>query len=340
VSEELGVRYVLEGSVQRSDDRVRITAQLVDALTGNQILSERFDGETTDLFGLQDDITIKVLRAIHVQFTGAAPASKYYKGTHGLDCFLKFLEALGTLQRNTLADTHKAQQIAEEGLTMCPEIPNFYRLMALVNINYYFFDLSKSPQGYIEKAAEFLQKTLAMDANNADAYGNLSMVYIQKREYDKALAEAERSLTLDPGSAWALWRYARVLTFSGRPEEAIPLQEKAIRLNPLGPAPFYGDLGFALRLTGRLEEAVGFYKKALERAPNDFWFHAHIAALYIMMGRDEEARAAAAEVLRINPKFSVEWFAKTSLLKDRSVLDKYSDALRKAGLPDKPPPQP
>jgi adenylate cyclase len=336
VSEELGVRYVLEGSVQRSGDRVRISVQLVDALTGNQLLSERFDGETTDVFALQDDITIKVLGAINVKFTGAA-WTKYYKGTHGLDCFLKFLEALGTVQGMTLADTHKAQQIAEEGLAMCPEIPSFYNLLASVNLTYYWFDLSKSPQGYIEKAAELLQKSLALDENDAGVHSSLSQLYLTKRDYDKAIAEAERSLTFDPGSAGALYRYTRALTFSGRPEEAIPLQEKAIRLNPLGPSQVYGDLGLALRLTGRLEEAV-FYKKAIERAPNDFWFHANLAVTYIMMGRDEEARASAAEVLRINPKFTLELYAKRSLVKDRSVIDKAIDALRKAGLPDTPPP--
>jgi len=337
VSEELGVRYVLEGSLQRSGDRVRITVQMVDALTGHQLLAERYDVETTDIFALQDDITIKVLGAINVKFTGAA-WTKYYKGTHGLDCFLKFLEALGTVQRMTLADTHKAQQIAEEGLAMCPEIPSFYNLLASVNLTYYWFDLSKSPQGYIEKAAELLQKSLALDENDAGVHSSLSQLYLTKRDYDKAIAEGERSLTLDPGSAGALYRYTRALTFSGRPEEAIPLQEKAIRLNPLGPSQVYGDLGLALRLTGRLEEAAVFYKKAIERAPNDFWFHANLAVTYIMMGRDEEARAAAAEVLRINPKFSVEFYAKRSLVKDRSVIDKAIDALRKAGLPDKPPP--
>ena len=156
VSEELGVRYVLEGGIQRSGDRVRITAQMVDALTGRQLLSERFDGETTDLFDLQDDITLKVLGAIHVQLGGAAISSKYYKGTHGLDCFLKFQEALGILQRNTLADTRKAHQLADEIIAMCPDIPNSYRFMAVVNMNYYWFDTSKTPQEYIDKASELL----------------------------------------------------------------------------------------------------------------------------------------------------------------------------------------
>jgi len=132
--------------------------------------------------------------------------------------------------------------------------------------------------------------------------------------------------------------YAKALLYAGRPEEAIPLLEKAIRINPLAPSPFYNDLGLAFRLTGRLEEAAVLYKKSLDRAPNDFWIHAALATVNIMMGRDEEARASAAEVLRINPKFTLELYAKRSLLKDRSLIDKAIDTLRKAGLPDKPPP--
>jgi adenylate cyclase len=339
VSEELGVRYVVEGSVQRSVDRVRISVQLVDALTGHQLLNERYDGATTDLFTLIDDISFKVLGAILVKLTGTAPLGmKYYKGTHGLDCFLKFQEAISYLQRMTLAGTHQAQQIAEECLSMCPEIPTAYRIMALVYLNYYWYDASKPPGENIEKAIEFSQKTLALDANNGLAHGTLSQVYLQKRDYDAAIAEGEKAVSLDPGSPWTAFQYAKALVYTGRPEEAIPLLEKAIRLNPLAPSPFYNDLGLAFRLTGRLEEAAVLYKKSLDRAPNDFWIHAALANVYIMMGRDEEARAAAAEVLRINPKFSLEWYAKRSFIKDRSVIDKGVDALRKAGLPDKPPP--
>jgi adenylate cyclase len=339
VSEELGVRYVLEGSIQRAGDRVRISAQMVDALTGHQLLAERYDVEAKDLFDLQDDITLKVLSAVKVKLTGAPPTGmKYFKGTHGLDCLLKFQEAGGYVSRNTLVDTRKAQQVAEEGLAMCPEIPNSYRILALVYINYYWFDPSTPPRENIEKATELLQKTLALDDNNGLAHGNLSIIYLQKREYDKAIVEGEKAVSLEQGSPFTAFAYAKALVYSGRPEEAIPLLEKAIRLNPLAPSPFYNDLGLAFRLTGRLEEAAALYKKSLLRAPNDFWMHAQLAAIYIEMGRDEEARAAAAEVLRINPKFSLELYAKTSFLKDRSVVDKYSEAMRKAGLPDKPPP--
>jgi adenylate cyclase len=338
VSEELGVRYVLEGSIQRSSDRVRILVQLVDALKGAQLMAERYDAQASELFDLQDDITLKVLTAVQIKLTGTSPTGmKSFKGTHGLDCMLKLQEGFGYLNRNNLTETRKAHQIAEETIDMCPEIPNSYRLLAAVYTNYYWFDASKPPGESIEKAKELLQKTLSMDDSYALAHGNLSILYLQQRDYDKAISEGERAVNLDQGSPFTVFMYAKALLYSGRPKEAIPLLEKAIRLNPLAPSPFYNDLGLAFRLTGRLEEAAALYQKSLQRAPNDFWMHAALTGVYIEMGREEEARAAAAEVMRINPKFSLEWYGKRALLKDRSIVNANIDSLRKAGLPDKPP---
>jgi len=340
VSEELGVRYVLEGSFQRSDDRVRITAQLVDALTGNQLFAERYVSEETGLFALQDDITIKVLHAVRVKLEGGSISRylKYYTGKQGFDCYLKNLEAVSYIQRMTIPDTNQARQIIEEGLAMCPGIPSFYRTLAGVNLNDYLLGSAKSPRESIEKATELLLKTLDMDDGDVNAYALFCNVYSIRREHDKAIASGEKAVSLDPGSAWTLYWYGFALSLAGRPEEALPLFEKAIRLNPLGPGIFYLSFGSALRDTGRLEEAAISYKKALERSPNNFRIHAALAGVYSMMGRDKDAHAAAADVLRINPKFSLEWFAKTLSYKDRSVIDRTIDAMRKAGLPDKPPP--
>jgi TolB-like protein/Tfp pilus assembly protein PilF len=339
VSEELGVRYVLEGSVQRSGERVRITVQMVDALTGNHLFAERYDGEAADLFALQDDITMKVIGAVRVKLEGLGTSMwmKYYRGSQGLDCFLKFQDAIGRIQRMTVADTNYARQIAEAGLVTCQEGPAFYRLSAIVHLNDHMLGSSKDPQESISKAEEFLLKALAIDDKDAGTLGNLSQVHTRKKEYDKAIAAAERAVTLDPGSSWALYRYAIALNFAGRPEQAIPLFEKAIRLNPLGPSAFYFDFGIALRDTGKMDEAVATLKKSVERAPNWIWPHAHLAVTYSIMGMDQEARAEAAEVLRINPRFSIEWVAKTTAY-DQARMIKVYNALRKAGLPDQSPP--
>jgi adenylate cyclase len=138
----------------------------------------------------------------------------------------------------------------------------------------------------------------------------LCTLYLYKREYDKAIAEGERAVALEPGGTAALVNYAAVLRAVGRPEDAIPLYQRAIQLNPLGPSFLYREFGDTLRITGRSEEAVSAYKKAFQLPPDNIMVHIGLTAIYSMMGREKEAHAEAAEVLRINPKFSADSFAK------------------------------
>jgi len=215
---------------------------------------------------------------------------------------------------------------------MCPESPGPYRIMAWVHSNDYWLGSSRSPQESADKAIELEQKALALDDSNAEAHAALCFFYTYKREFDKAIAEGERALVLNPGGAEVLVRYAGSLAYAGRPEEAIQLFQKAIRLNPLGPAFYFNMYGNALRVTGRLEGAVSEYKKAIQLAPDHFLAHLNLAATYSMMGREKEARAEAAEILRINPKFSVDSYAKVLYYKDQSENDRVVAALRKAGL--------
>jgi adenylate cyclase len=338
VSEELGVRYVLEGSLQRSGDRVRITAQLIDALTGNYLWAERYDRDLKDLFALQDDVTLKVLTAIRVKLTEGELSlgyGKYYRGKQGLDCYLKIMEGNDLVSRRNIKDNNLARRIAEEALAMCPEVPTAYLLMANVHSLDYWLGSTRSPRESIEKGIEMVQKALALDDTTAEAHGFLGYLYTQKREYEKGIAQGERAVVLNPGDPTVLTYYAMSLNFAGRSEEAITLLQKAIRLNPVGS--YYNHLsnhqfGNALLYTGRYEEAVSAYKKAIQRAPNYMWSHLMLAATYSMMGREKEAQAEAAEVLRINPKFSLDFFAKTTPLKDQSVKDNIINAFRKAGL--------
>ena len=337
VSEELGVRYVLEGSVQRSGDRIRINAQLIDALTGRHIWAERYNRDLTDLFALQDEITMKILKAIQVKLTAGEQGSiaeKYFKGKQGLDCYLKFLEGVSYLQGYNIDGTRAGKRIVEEALEMCPENPMIYLLMSWVDYLEYWLGLGKSPQESIEKGIELAQKTLAMDDSLPLAHGLMSMFYTLKREYERAIAEGERAVALDPGGASANLMYGMSLSYGGRAEEAIPVLQKAIRLNPLGETGYFLNLGHAYRATGRFEEAVSAYKKSLQRSPDNFFAHLGLAATYSMMGREQEARAEAAEVLRINPKFSLDFFAKSllSLYKEQSVREDLLNALRKSGL--------
>jgi adenylate cyclase len=335
VSEELGVRYVLEGSFQRSGDRVRITAQLVDALTGHHLWAERYERDLKDIFALQDEITIKILTGVRVKLTEGGQVGgpeKYFKGKQGLDCYLNLTEASGYYNRFNIEDNNLARRMIEEAIAMCPENPMGYFHLGWVYHHDYTLGNTKSPQETIQKSMELAQKALAMDDSIAEAHGLLCALYIRKKEYDKAIAEGERAVALNPGGTSVLLNYARSLTVAGRPEEGIPLFQKAIRLNPFGPHQLYREFGHALRYAGRLEQAVSAYKKAIQLAPDNIYPHIFLAATYIQMYREKEARAEAAEILRIDPKFSVDYLANVLAYKDQSEIDRVVNALRKAGL--------
>jgi TolB-like protein/class 3 adenylate cyclase/Tfp pilus assembly protein PilF len=332
ISEELGVQYVLEGSVQRSANRVRITAQLIDALTGHHIWAERYDRDLRDIFTLQDEIATNILTAMRVNITEGKQALHRDKGIRNLNCYLKFLEARQYLYRGTIESNNLARGMVEELLVMCPESSSAYTVLANTYLMDYWYGSGKSAQESIEKGIQLAQKAIALDDAYFWPHCLLSHFYTQKREHEKSLAEAERAVALDPNGGEVYAWYALSLTLSGRPEEAIPLFQKAIRLNPFGPAWYFFNLGNALRDAGRFEEAVSAHKKALQRSPDSLLTHVFLTATYSMMGREKEACAEAAEVLRINPEFSVGYFAKALAYKDQEVPNKLIDALHKAGL--------
>ena len=332
ISEELGVQYVLEGSVQRSDNRVRITAQLIDALTGHHIWAERYDRDLQDIFVLQDEVTTNILTAMQVKITAGEQALHRDRGIRNLNCYLKFLEGINYSNRGDIEGNNLARRMGEEVLVMCPESSSAYELLAVTHMMDYWLGSAESPQASIERAIELAQKAIALDDAYAQPHGLLSFLYSIKREYDKALSEGERAVALGPNGADVYAWYALSLNFAGRPEKAIPLIQKAIRLNPFGPTWYFFDLGNAHLMMGESEEAVSAFKKALQRSPDNLLAHVLLVATYSMMGREKEARAEAAEVLRINPKFSLDYFAKTLPFKDQKVIDNLVHALRKAGL--------
>ena len=337
VAEELGVQYVLEGSVQREGSRVRITAQLIDALSGHHLWAERYDRDLKDLFTLQDEITMRILTAVRVKLTEgeiSSAYSKYFSGKEGFDCSLKLMEAAKYAGCITIEDNIVARRLIEEAISMCPENPVGYAQLGGVYMNDFWLDRTKSPQETLEKGYELVEKALAMDDSLPWAHISLSFIYILKREYDKAIAEAERAVALDPSGSEAYSQYASTLLFACRPEEAIPMFQKAIRLNPNASTYTFVFLGHAFRNAGRFEEAVSAYKKGIQRAPDFIVAHVGLGTTYSLMGRENEARAEAKEVLRINPNFSLDHFARTGLksYKDQSEIDKIVNAMRKAGL--------
>ena len=230
VAEDLGVRYVLEGSVQRSADRIRINAQLIDALTGRHIRAERYDRHLTDIFALQDEITMKILTAIQVKLTEGEQASgyeKHFKGEKGLDCYLKVLEGMNCLEGLNVDGTRVGRRIIEEAMEMCPENPIMFTAMGWVHYLEYWLGLEKSPQESIEKGIDLTRKALAMDDSLSLAHQLLSVFYTLKGQHENAMAEGERAVALEPGGARSHLTYGMTLIDAGQSEEAIPLLQRA-----------------------------------------------------------------------------------------------------------------
>jgi adenylate cyclase len=331
VSEELGVRYVLEGGVQKSADFIRITVQLIDALKGHHLWAERYDRDLKDIFALQDEITMKIIMALQVKLRPGETVHLMEKGAKNIDAYIKLLQAAELIGRGTKEGIPQSKKLLEEAMVLEPTNPRIYVFLAKAHQNDVWYGTAKSPEQSLARAFELAQKAVSLDDSNATAYSVLGTMYGMKKQYDKAIAACEQAVSLDPNSSLNFMWLGLVLTWAGRAEEGIRYLEHAIRLNPFAPAMFFNNLAVAYRDAGQYEKAIEECKKALQREPNTQFPYIHMAISYLRLGREEEARAAAAEILRINPKFSLERYAKT-LPFTQPVAEGIVKDLRKAGL--------
>jgi adenylate cyclase len=325
VSEELGVRYVLEGSVRKSGDKIRITVQLIDALNGHHLWARQYDRNLDDIFAVQDEITIKIITAMQVKLTEGEQARAVAKGTNNLEAYLKSLQAHELSIKHNIESNALAKKLAEEAVALDPEYAWGYFVLGRTHMLDVWLGSSESPKDSIAKAMELLQKAIVLDDNLAEAHGLLGFLYAIERQHDKALAQGKKAVALNPNSATAHVYLGKVHTFARRREESIPEYKKAIRLNPMPPNWYLWSLGLSYGHMGQYDEAITWCEKAVRQAPDSLLARIMMTAVYSWSGRDEEARAEAAEVLRINPNFSLEKFAK------KAGPDLVS-ALRKAGL--------
>jgi TolB-like protein/Flp pilus assembly protein TadD len=335
VGRELGVRYVLEGSVRRSKDELRITAQLVDAKTGNHLWAERYDRELKDAFAVQDEITKKIITELQVKLTVGEQARFRAKGTENLQAYLKYLRAREYFFHFTPDDNTRARKLLKEVIAMDPNYSPPYVFLGYTHLQDVFYATIESPRQSVRNAMKLAQKAIAIDQNNPGAHRLLGHIYMITRRHDKAIAEGEKALKLDPNSADVYVKLGQFLFTAGKPEEGILSIERGIRLNPFPPSWYFHLLASAYRTTGRYEEAIKAGKKAIEIEPKDLFAWVHLAASYSLLGRLEEASAAAKEIHQINPKFCIE--PEKTIYKNQADMERLRNALRKAGLPDCPP---
>jgi adenylate cyclase len=332
VAEDLGVRYVLEGSVRKSEDKVRITAQLIDAISGKHLWAERYDRLLKDIFVVQDEITFKILESLHIKISGDDLIRSCSRGTNNIDAYLKVLQARANIYRQNPEGIIVGRKLSEEAVAIDPEYSTGYCLLAFTYLNNVLHGGSKSPKEDLKLAFEFTEKSLSFDSSCALPYLTLTYCYVLTRQHAKALAACKKAIEFDPNDAFAYTTLSWVCHYSGNPEEAMIAAEKALRLNPKPPSFYQTHLAMAYNAKGMYEDAIHAFKKALSIQPNSIPAHLRLAACYISLNREGEARDEIIAALKINPRLSLGYLAKMYPYKNKADLEQMINALRKAGL--------
>jgi adenylate cyclase len=332
IAKELGVRYILEGSVQRAGDRVRITAQLIDATTDYHMWSENYDRDLEDIFALQDDITMKLISSMDVQLVHGEQA-KLWDIYHNIQAYDMFMRGLEHLQHEKQQDNIHAISLLNESLRI-EESATAYATLGYGHIIDIFRGWSDSILSSFEQAEKCAKKSLELDTSIDVSHRIMAVVHLYKREFDEAIREGELALKLSLNGAETHAWLAFMLCFMGEAEEAIDHLKRAIRLNPIPPYHYHMFLGFAYRLNGNYRKAIHASKKALSYNPDQIVPYLVMASSYAKMDELNAAKIAVNNLLRIDPTFSLEYYAMTRPYKNQSDLDDVLDSLRKAGLPD------
>lgn len=337
VSEELGVQYVLEGSVQKANEHVRVTVQLIDALKGHQLWAERFDRKFKDFFSLLDDITKRIITSLQVELTTGESARVYARGTENLDAYLKASEALWNLTRGSKEGLTKANRLAEEAIALDPKFPTAYFVLGSTHMMSALTGFSSNPKASLEKATELLKEAIKLDGFLAIAHATLGYTLAMLKDYDAAVAQSEKAYALAPNSSHVLFLYGTILLTVGKYQEAVSPLEEALRLEPIPPNSRLRSLGCLYGWgLGQYQKAIEYMERAVQREPKDILSWIILTSLYSMANREEDARESAGEVLKINAKFSINKYILAISFKDSATKTRIAQALRKAGLPENP----
>jgi adenylate cyclase len=336
VGRELGVRYVLEGSVRKAGDKVRITAQLIDATTGKHLWAERYDRNLRGIFAIQDEITLAIIKAMQVELTKGEMADLTGRGTKNLDAYLKALQAQEQWWRMDKEGTLKAKQLALEAIAIDPRYGYPYAIVSWAHMMEVWLQSSGSPKESMRLAVEAIQKALTLDESDYRIHIVLSNLYIMQGKNDEAISSAQRALELCPGGSMAHAVLGTALRYACRFGESVHFREQAIKLDPFPTALEFRNLALTYSRVGRYDDAIAVYKKALHMNPNDWAVHYGLVEAYAKLNRKEEARMAAEELLRVRPNFSLNWLAETSVpmyaKECRSKINDDIEFLRKADV--------
>jgi TolB-like protein/class 3 adenylate cyclase/cytochrome c-type biogenesis protein CcmH/NrfG len=332
VGRNLGVRYVLEGSVRRAGNRVRITAQLIDAASGGHLWAERFDRDLTDIFAVQDDVTQQIVDALAINLTEGDRQRLAPEHTGNIEAYDYFLRGRELWHRLTKETNIAARDLLQRAIELDPNFASAHAFLALTHVLDYLNGWSPSPPNSREQAEELATRAVALDDRDPRAHWALSIVELYSRRHDVAISEAQRAIILNPNFAEGHVSLGEALYYSARADEALKYFDRAKVLNPYFPDVLLHFQALASFGLGRYEQAVGLLKERLTCNPVTDVSRALLASSYGHLGRFGEARAAWEEVLRVNPDYSLAYRRKVLPYKNPEDFELVVDGLRKAGL--------
>jgi TolB-like protein/class 3 adenylate cyclase len=328
------VRYILEGSVQRAGDRVRIVAQLIDAASGRHLWADRYDRGLQDLFALQDEITLKIVFALQVKLSVGMQTRLARKTMPNFEAWSYYVRGYGHMMRHTKADNAKAREFFERAASLAPGYAPVFTDLGWTYWDDAHHGWSESQGESLLRAVELAKKALALDDSDPMIHALWGAIYLHQKRYDQAITEGERSVALGPNQALPHLLLAMYLSHTGRYKEALPLVRKAMRLDPYYPSIYLELLGSVYLQMEEYEKAVEAFKVLVVREPHRIVGHQGLAIAYIRLGRKEQARSEVAEILRLFPEYSLEVYRKQAHLRDidPAVVEGGIEALREAGL--------
>jgi adenylate cyclase len=329
---QLGVRYVMEGSIRKSGNRMRITVQLIDADNGSHIWAERYDRSIGDIFAVQDEITLVLATEMQVKLTEGEQARLHYTTTTNVEAWTHWVQGL-FFYRQSVTKEHcgRARPHWEKALGLDPAsaaLNGMLGLMHYVDARFGWWDDREIALG---KAQGYADRALKLDPDNPDACTTASLVSLLQGRYDEAATYARRAVQLAPGSADAASFACFVLATSGFPEEGVAQNERAMTLSPNYPGYYLGHLGHAYRLAGRIQDAIATFKAYDARSPG--FGLADLAIVYQQNGQAVEAKATAQRLLAYRRDFKISSWKITQIRRDPVQLEADVAALCAAGLP-------
>jgi adenylate cyclase len=332
VGKELGVQYVVEGSVRRSAGRVRVNVQLIDAQSDHHIWAERFDRELTDVFELQDQIVRKIIAALKVEVTQREREQLDRRAETTPEAYDTFLRGQQKFLQFSRPANIEARQYFERAMILDPGYARAYAAMAITHLFSVTVSWSDSPDDSIRIGKELALKGLELDPTVREVYFALGSAYLREKEFAKAIESTKKSVELDPNYADGLGQLAWILNYAGQPEGALPRIQEAMRLHPHYSYFYEAILGQSYFHLGRYEEATAILERAVGRNPEFIFARQYLAATYGQMGRIEDAEWEISEIKVMVPDYSLSRQRDHSFYKREADLALYLEGLKKGGL--------